>query len=278
MTTWFILAAVIGLALAMRPTGFADAPAPATATSPAAGQGAAAPAQPTQGQQTPPDPYAGLTPEDRQAVEYFDGIVKPLSPQERIELIRYAQKGLDVSKQEAARLAAKAADPPKPQSVEDPRDARLSAMEAELKRMREKEAAQERALKAKADAEQFYGTIGGILGAKDSGVSKDEEAKDEIAEAVLGALVRHKEKWGDTRPFNTAEVTREKLARFKKRASAAEVESRVEWLDAKRRDAEETVGETATGAAPAKDVPKISGEDFLQGAVGERLAKELRGH
>lgn len=278
MTTWFILAAVIGLALAMRPTGFADASAPTTATPPDAGQGATAPAQPAQGQQTPPDPYAGLAPEDRQAVEYFDGIVKPLTPQERIELIRYAQKGLEVSKAEAARLAAKAADPPKPQPVEDPRDARLSAMEAELKRMREKEAVQERAAKAKADAEQFYGTIGGILGAKDSGVSKDEEAKDDIAEMVLGMLVKHKEKWGDTRPFPTADITREKLARWKKLVSGAERDSRAEWLDSKRRDADETVGETSTGAAPAKDVPKISGEDFLQGAVGERLAKELRGH
>lgn len=204
--------------------------------------------------------------------ENYDRIVSSMTPMQRNELLRWADRGLKAIEEDKAQTPV-----PKPAApAGDPRDARLAKMEAQLAEMNARAAADEQKKANEAAEKEFFGTVGGIIGA-DAALAKDEDAKALITELALGALVEHKRKFGDSRVFDVAGTVRDRIAKVRKMTEKMSRKEKSEWMRDKHIAAEETIGETTAGSPPASEEPKISGEGFLRGDVGEMLARELRG-
>lgn len=247
------------------------APAVAVETAPAATVPTASPTAPTT---TPaaPDPYANMSDVDRAALEQWDNILKQLPPDERLAVLNCAGIGY---RQVLGASAAPAVQPtPAPKetaaSPSDPRDAKLTELEKQLTEFRQRVEEEERRKRALDAAREFYGHVTAVLDSEGP-LKEDAEARGLLLRAVIGNFMEHRDRYGDRVPFDARAATKAHVENFRKIVKSMTAAEKRAWLEGKLQAAAETLGESSSGAPPAR-VQGLTDEQISEGYIGDMLS------
>lgn len=213
--------------------------------------------------EAPPDPYEGLSAEERAEAQSLDELFKSASPKEKILWNRLAQEKLAESrKPKEAEKAAETAAP-------DKADLALKKLEELEKREQARDAqaqAQERERRIRA-------TINEAIAA-DADLASNERLAKIVRKAAIGELIE-----SNPRDLKAATAALIKELRDEGSIPQKKVEQqrneRGEYIREKINDARETRGETRSSATMSVAEAKPTGQDFLSGKLFSRLSEKL---
>jgi len=249
-----------------------DEQSKATPNEPVAGTTATAvPAPPPA---APPDPYAGLSDEDKWASQQFDDVAKTLSPQQRLSMLRWANKGMEVERSEWEKSQQPKPTPAPAAAHGDATAAALEAIRKEQAELRGMLTAKDQKAAADAEKAKLFSDIRGALDA-DPDYADDPELREDVETRVLGELIKHVDKGGNPRAFSPAAVTKRIIDGDKKKIARLTAKEKEGYVKGKIKAADETAGEAGGGTAPARKGTEFTADQYEKGDLSDLTGRKV---
>lgn len=223
-------------------------------------------------QEPQPDPYEGLTAEEREALKRIDEDWKRYSAKERLAFRQFAEIGYEAARKPAEKREEPKDDKPKSKAkpakeaadLED--DDPLSTVRAELRANREMLEAMRNELKQRdqvAERQQFHEALEAAILASDS-TRDDRDAASLVRSAALA-------EWASAKAANQTPDVR---AIIKAQIGKLEERDRKRGYVQGKIDSRRVAGESGAGRTPSEKKPKFNPDDMENGNYLRSIREE----